>query len=150
MSKKGKKRIKSKQHFQRENSNFTKLGKLLESPLDELRKRQERQRKYEEQKRRIKERNQQFIQDDRRTWHPDGRFRVEKTISGGYAGTRIAKPNTRKRSLPGNIEYENPNRVMVCKRRRVRREVLFTLRKIGKGKGGPKKRRLSVTSQIKC
>lgn len=41
-------------------------------------------------------------------------------------------------------------RLEVCMKRMGRRGVLFAFNKVGRGKGGPKKRRLTADSAIKC
>lgn len=48
------------------------------------------------------------------------------------------------------ISFQDPIRTMVCKRRKARRESLFSLKKIGKGKGVSKIRRMNPLSKIRC
>lgn len=43
-----------------------------------------------------------------------------------------------------------PDQRMVCVRRAMRRAVMFSIRKAGRGIGGPKKRRLRPDSKVRC
>lgn len=47
-------------------------------------------------------------------------------------------------------EFRDPQETLVCVRRRVRRSVLFALRKVGKGSGRKRKARWSDQSYIVC
>lgn len=50
-----------------------------------------------------------------------------------------------------NQRFSNPNRSIVCRRREDRRRSLFALRKIGRGKGAGRKRRVMTRySSISC
>lgn len=61
-------------------------------------------------------------------------------------------PRIKKRydRTKASIAFKDPNRIFICKRRKARREVLFSLRKIGKGKGSSKIRKMTEHSKIKC
>ena len=49
------------------------------------------------------------------------------------------------------LGFVNPLRVRVCQRRKERRETLFRMQKIGRGKGaGRKRRRITAESSIRC
>lgn len=59
-----------------------------------------------------------------------------------------APDNARRQQRETHIRAENIRRV--CARRMVRRDSLFALRIAGRGKGGPKKRKMTENSKIHC
>lgn len=78
--------------------------------------------------------------------------RYPKKIDGTAA--RIDEHPSRKSRSRGVVDYkiafDDPKRVVICKRRSVRRHALFAIKKIGKGKQGPKKKRLNEYSKVRC
>lgn len=92
------------------------------------------------------------VGEDRRTWHPRGKNANFKTINGNVARVRDTSVERTGRRLEnvGEIYFSDPMRLSVCKRRRERREILFALRKAGKGRGGAKKRKYTEISKIRC
>lgn len=87
---------------------------------------------------------------DRRTFH----FKRDADVFDIYG-----KPATYKLSDPkrparfydpttARVSFSYPQRIKECLRRKVRREVLFAVKKTGKGSGSPK--RLTPLSLIKC
>lgn len=113
------------------------------------------------------------VKADRRRYHPEGRASAPLSTSGRPArvtvsparvrrgpggrplvsGTIVSPrrgltaPTFRKRKSRAETHaYANPFHVLVCIRRKMRKEVLFALRK--KGRGG--KRRRSWLSNIRC
>ena len=75
------------------------------------------------------------------------------TLAGIPAVLKLSepkKPTKIKDRTKDRLKFENPLKTIVCIKRRVRREMLFKLRKIGKGTGSFKKRIMSPTSYIKC
>lgn len=84
--------------------------------------------------------------EDRRTWHPDGPLR--SVFAFRRQAKRLvdrANPMWHVRSA---IHFADPTRVVVCIRRRIRREVIHALRKNGKrGQGKPKR---NFYSSIGC
>lgn len=99
--------------------------------------------------------------EDRRTWTPH-KPRPARTVTGNRSsfkralgiarvaldpGRRVARAiNTPAQGLIQSFNV--PGRVMVCVRRKIRREVLHALGRAGKG--GGKKRRRNEWSNVKC
>lgn len=90
-------------------------------------------------------------QSDLRHWRPetDQSLRLLSGRRVSYHQVPARKPFS-KPKLTDRIGFTDPYNTPVCIRRKKRRETLFKLRKIGKGKSGPKKRRMSRTSNIRC
>lgn len=102
--------------------------------------------------------------EDRRMYHPEGRFAPAKALNGPrYRVGVVEQPKPRKTSLnrdrfaslrnlwstvPSRIGFLEPSRVMICVRRKIREEVLHALRKTGRS--GQKKPRFTEYSQISC
>lgn len=80
--------------------------------------------------------------EDRRTFHPEGEARSARSLSGA-ANHRLMAP---LHHASFQIGFEKPKQVLVCVRRKTRREVLFAKKK---GNGGARKRR-NYYSGIKC
>jgi hypothetical protein len=91
--------------------------------------------------------------DDYRTYHPEGAFRPPLRVYGQPARWREQPTKQRSRIgkvklAPGHMVFTQPKTVMVCVRRKTRRNVLFA-----KGFNGRKhlrKGRLNANSRIKC
>ena len=90
------------------------------------------------------------VVEDLRTYHPDGYLRDYKRLTGQDAEIIEGNERNIKKSTIGHKYFKDPREVMVCKRRRERRENLFRLRKIGKGKSVSKKRIRTFKSDIRC
>lgn len=100
-------------------------------------------------------RREKFIQDDRRLFRPstamgalyfDGtpvRYKLVKPK--GATNEKLYRDYTTFR-----VGFHQPERVPVCSRRKNRRNVLFSIGKAGKGIRGPKRRRLTTESSIRC
>lgn len=99
--------------------------------------------------------------EDRRTFHPEGRFRPARSfnktrhrlVMSDYRKTRknIKRNNFIKSyGPPISVGFREPERVLICVRRKRRREVMFALNKTGKGKGRQKRPRYSEYSKISC
>ena len=84
--------------------------------------------------------------EDLREWHPRGPLRDYRQVDERPAEIKEGY----KKATIGHQYFEEPRLVAICKRRRERRESLFRLRKIGKGKAGPKKRLRTLKSDIRC
>lgn len=75
---------------------------------------------------------------DRRSFHPEGYYRPAD-VAGRRAARFVvlapaASSKRRSSSMPSDVfKFAQPNRVLVCGRRQVRKEVLFAKRKTGKG-----------------
>lgn len=90
---------------------------------------------------------------DERTFHPsrdlpyDDRGREASiSLASGTLDNRAYYAEGYRR-----LAFDNPAQIKVCRSRRARREILFRLQKIGKGKGGAQRRRvLRPNSAIRC
>lgn len=89
--------------------------------------------------------NLQEIQDYRKDYdqYPKTIFGTDAT----YGERIISKPFTKPRYA---TYFDNPRDVVVCKRRRERRQVLFAKKKAGKGKKTTDKRIFNENSKIRC
>lgn len=84
--------------------------------------------------------------EDRRTWHPDGPLR--SVFAFRRSARRVidrANPLWHARAA---LHFADPSRVVVCLRRRIRREVIHALRK--NGKRGQKRPKRNFYSAIGC
>lgn len=104
---------------------------------------------------RTKERQRRTaINADRRRWTPVHALNILNN-SGLPAGIE-ARDAALKSGVSINRRevdqrrFKKPETVSVCKRRSKRREMLFKLRKAGKGISGPKKRKYTDTSEMRC
>lgn len=97
---------------------------------------------------------------DRRTYHPEAAARPPLSTSGTRtrlkAVSPLPKPKTQKayrapvlRTVPHQIGFRAPESVLVCVRRKIRKEVLHALRKTGFGKRHRRPRR-TRHSNIRC
>lgn len=89
---------------------------------------------------------------DRRTFHPLGDVRPAKGFSKG-ASRVVLSPNVNRssknvRARPDVFRFNSPGSVAVCVRRQKRREVIFALRK--SGKGARSRRRRNYFSDVSC
>lgn len=88
--------------------------------------------------------------EDRREWHPEGVNRP--ALGAPRAATRPVAKQRPAFSVPsqtkGIIAFAEPNRVAVCVRRKVRKQVMHALNKAG-GKGHRRPRR-NAQSSISC
>lgn len=91
--------------------------------------------------------------EDFRSWHPDGPYRAARQLSGHPVKPLVVKKTTGPGRvpirLPHRVQFDAPARVVVCVRRQTRKEVLHALKKVGRGKGGGKKRR-NYWSDVSC
>lgn len=96
---------------------------------------------------------------DRRTWHPEGPARPAPSIQKSRHRLVIPK-GTRKHAgrspsisrsvsdVPKTVAFDDPKRVLVCIRRKTRKQVLFAKRKTGKGARA--RRRRNYYSGVAC
>lgn len=90
--------------------------------------------------------------EDRRQYHPLQFFRPARKISGHpVSPVRIRKAPPRKGEafLAHRLNFAEPNRTLICVRRKQRKEVLHALKKVGRGRGRGAKRR-NWYSNIGC
>lgn len=87
--------------------------------------------------------------EDRRTFHPDGYFREARDLTGTPAPARLR--DTRSRTPRYQVVALDDSRspVLVCVRRKQRREVIFAKRKAGKG-ARTRRRRRNYYSNVRC
>lgn len=107
------------------------------------------------------------LYEDRRYWHPEGktyaparsfsqsrhRLRVfeQRTNQLQRRNTRVSSTNYMRamwQSVPHQIGFVRPNRVLICARRQIRKQVLFASRKTGKR--GQRRPRFNWYSKIRC
>lgn len=104
--------------------------------------------------------------EDRRQWHPEGENRPARSFSQSRHRLTVVDKNYRRqvqknrdrfagvRRFPSQtraaVVFKNPDRVLVCVRRNIRREVLHALNKTGRGKGKQRRPRYNVYSKISC
>lgn len=103
--------------------------------------------------------------EDRRTWHPDGKTRPARSLNKSQHRLVIAtnrhtsprstnpvhtkKAATRAAYLPHQIQFQAPKQVLVCIRRKKRKEVLFAKKLTGKGARARRHRSTEYTG-VKC
>lgn len=87
--------------------------------------------------------------EDFRDWHPDKEFRRPKDIFGAFAEIEEDYPSKNLRARP-LFRFREPWKVVECRKRKARRSVLFSRRKVGKGKSGPRFRRMTIKSEVRC
>jgi len=88
---------------------------------------------------------------DRRVFHPDGRFRPAPVLVRAARRLVVARPKRPGRSamqLNHRIGFAIPAKVMICVRRKERREVIFAKRYSGKGARSRKTR--NIWSSVQC
>lgn len=82
------------------------------------------------------------LQTDLRRYYPDGRAKPANRVSGRPA--RI----TRSPSARGSFMFDMPAGVLVCVRRKRRKQVLFALQRTGKGARAPRRR--NQFTDVRC
>lgn len=92
------------------------------------------------------------VVEDRRRYHPHGRFARPRVFTG-VESTTIA-PRTRRdgrrERLMSQLAFDTPKRVLACQRRSERREVLHALGKTGRGSTSRRRKRLTEFSKLRC
>lgn len=100
--------------------------------------------------------------EDRRQWHPEGanrparsftqtRHRLVPRKSSLYLKAGFQNPVYTQKlfdTIPIGIGFRTPGKVIICVRRKERREVMFATKKAGKG--GQRTRHLNEYSGVKC
>lgn len=80
--------------------------------------------------------------EDRRQWHPQPKhLRTPAVTRSGAARLQLSKRPTSTRTanqLSQRVAFASPKHVLVCLRRKIRREIFFALKL--KGRGGSRKR----------
>lgn len=90
--------------------------------------------------------------EDRREYHPDRQNRPPAALPRSSRKLVIVTPQnkaaTRKTTLPSKLGFSAPQGVVLCVRRKQRREILFAKSRTGRGAHTPKKR--NAWSNVKC
>lgn len=91
------------------------------------------------------------LQDDRRRWEPYS-YDQYKRLDGRGVDYEIGTDDqdNRRDGTRSKIAFANPRKVVVCRKRKSRRETLFKKGKIGRGKRVSRKRIMRDSSKIKC
>lgn len=111
----------------------------------------------------LRDRNDEII-DDRRRWRPDTSksllylsglpIRYRTDYGRDRSNKALKKPNygkyTALKFRPNLQEIENPRKALICKKRSLRRIMLFKLNKVGKGKKTTKNRKFRLESMVSC
>lgn len=84
--------------------------------------------------------------EDRRTFHPDGLLRSPRVI--GTTFHSLTATPTRSRSVPFGVGFVTPHKVLLCVRRKLRREVMFA--KGGAGRRRMRKPNRNYYSDVRC
>lgn len=130
------KKTKKNKKAQRNVKNITKSTRLLRSRRKTVKP---------------KIRRKKNLWEDKRFWSP--LFTENKKIDGTNVEYEISQNKNQalpRSSIPVSIQFANPRKVTVCKKRSERRKTLFARHKVGKGKKVAKKRRMTENSHIKC
>lgn len=86
--------------------------------------------------------------EDHRNFHPAPALRSPLTRFATPA--RIQSPSTQKtKTIPRGVQFVDFSQVIVCEKRKQRKEVLFAKKKAGRG-GNKKSRRWTRLSNINC
>lgn len=94
--------------------------------------------------------------EDRRTWHPEGKKRPVRDWSGRrhrLQAVEASRPKQKARQQavkygPPSIGFVSPERLLLCARRKARRQVLLALGR--GGYGGRKKNKWKEYSNVRC
>lgn len=85
--------------------------------------------------------------EDRRSFHP---ARTNRPVVSRVGRSRIGVARSLLPDVPAAVRFVNPRNVIVCVRRKMRKEVLHALKKTG-GRGGKNRRpRRNSLSNIHC
>lgn len=76
---------------------------------------------------------------DDRQFHPERDYRPQRNISGRRARLHIPPAHRVGRTLSHRVTFDDP-KIMMCVRRKTRREVLHALRRTHKGSGSARRR----------
>lgn len=89
----------------------------------------------------LKVRNDWRKYEDRRTWHPEGHTRPARSFNRTRHRLGYVEPtqphsmhSRRNQGFPSpSVGFEEPQKVLICARRELRKRVLHALNKTGKG-----------------
>lgn len=83
---------------------------------------------------------------DRRQWHPERWDRPLAAVPRSAARVVVKDSATPQRRLPAQLAFSDPRKLLVCHKRKERREVILALGKGGGGNRPPKRNRWSNIS----
>ena len=87
--------------------------------------------------------------EDRRTYHPLFDDRPARTVEGTPVRPhRVTKSKYSR--LPFGLQFAQPNRTLVCVRRKQRQEVLHALKRTGRGGSSRRHKRRNHYSGVQC
>lgn len=84
--------------------------------------------------------------EDRRTFYPERATRPASSFSRPRHRLEVSPGYN---ILPFGVRFEEPRKVLVCVRRKQRREVLFAMKRTGKG-GGKRRHKRGPYSDVRC
>lgn len=79
-------------------------------------------------------------------------YRREDGSQAVIVGRQVDTPRMRKQRMPSRLRYEfsDPDRTLVCQRRKTRRAVIFAMQRAGKGGKRNRRARWTEKSRISC
>lgn len=79
-------------------------------------------------------------------------YRREDGSKASVVGREVHTRRMRKQGMPSRLrfDFQDPERTLVCQRRKIRRAVVFAMRKAGKRGRGNRKARWTAKSYISC
>lgn len=86
--------------------------------------------------------------EDRRRWHPEGPRRPAASFSKPRHRLKALAPKRPVLGVPNAIGFANPTNVLVCVRRKIRKEVMHALGKAGRG--GQRRPKFNFFSKVRC
>lgn len=103
----------------------------------------------------LNRRRRKGILGDRRRWTPANQMDVwlSTGMIAGVQARDAARPTRRspvRDREKDRKRFKRPQDTTVCKRRSERRRTLFAIRRAGKGTPGPRKKKYTDISQIRC
>lgn len=88
------------------------------------------------------------VYEDRRLWHPDGLARPARSFDRATTLKMGPAKPSRPWQLPSAVNFTAPSRVVLCVRRKIRKQVMFAKHKAGRG--GQRPPRWSYWSSVNC
>lgn len=85
--------------------------------------------------------------EDRRTFYPERALRPASLFSQPRHRLQVSPGSNFK--LPVGVSFEDPRRVLICVRRKQRREVLHALKRTGRG-AGKRRHRKGPYTDVRC
>ena len=108
-------------------------------------------RSADDRLKRARRQKKERIPDDKRFFRPE--YQGLTDVDGRDQRITIVDSKTKRRGFSqskGRMALASPKRQPVCIRRRRRRQALFAVKRAGKGIAGPRRRRLTEHSDMRC